>query len=180
MDEASVANVVLGQFEKVQRSKSKWKVGAPGAAARGTCLGGQCWLAWGRSAAPHLRAVVHEMSCMGMLPHYPAPRRCAGPAGGAQGLRAHAERARLPGSQVHGGDGLLDKLQPGHSSTRPGAACCQPSATSVAAPPPSNPGPPIKTHVLLSLRAHPRFACFPAVPFPCSPLLLSVFQWKLH
>ena len=26
VDEASVNNVVLGQFEKVQRSKSKWKV----------------------------------------------------------------------------------------------------------------------------------------------------------
>jgi transcription initiation factor TFIIA large subunit len=26
VDEAAVTNVVLGQFEKVQRSKSKWKV----------------------------------------------------------------------------------------------------------------------------------------------------------
>lgn len=26
VDEAAVANVVLGQFEKVQRSKSKWKI----------------------------------------------------------------------------------------------------------------------------------------------------------
>lgn len=26
MDEAAVADVVLGQFEKVQRSKSKWKI----------------------------------------------------------------------------------------------------------------------------------------------------------
>jgi len=26
VDEAAVSNVVLGQFEKVQRSKSKWKV----------------------------------------------------------------------------------------------------------------------------------------------------------
>jgi transcription initiation factor TFIIA large subunit len=26
VDEAAVTNVVLGQFEKVQRSKNKWKV----------------------------------------------------------------------------------------------------------------------------------------------------------
>lgn len=51
MDEAAVPNVVLGQFEKVQRSKSKWKIVLK--------VGGRAWM-----SGLHAVQLVLGAACM--------------------------------------------------------------------------------------------------------------------
>ena len=105
VDEAAVSNVVLGQFEKVQRSKSKWKivlkVRGGAAAAPWVALG--CSLRAQFHCGGTKQGAVHSAGAAGQAPSEPHSAPLA-PA--AAGLPADAQRAGLPGAQNEWGNGL--------------------------------------------------------------------------